>query len=176
VLDELCNDENHVSGIRHHVEQIQGFSFERLVLIFQTVDDDHLMLGSILGIHSNNARESSDTQISQIVIVARQKSGHTVCSSVEQARVGVNHRNRANALVTENDLSKTKKKKKKQEKQSHTTAYPALIPESARFMQSNSDVYLNIVRKTKNRGKNSTCARWTFGRSLPKQPKFFFKN
>jgi hypothetical protein len=116
VLDELCNDENHVSGIRHHVEQIQGFSFERLVLIFQTVDDDHLMLGSILGIHSNNARESSDTQISQIVIVARQKSGHTVCSSVEQARVGVNHRNRANALVTENDLSKTKKKKKKTRK------------------------------------------------------------
>lgn len=58
------------SYLTDRVEQIECFSFERLIRIFETFDDDHLMLRCILAVDLHDAGQSVHTQILEIVIVA----------------------------------------------------------------------------------------------------------
>ena len=75
-------------------------SLERVVRIIKAIDDDHLVIGSILGVDLNKQTESIDSEILPVVATgAVHKASNGLARFLYQGVVGIDAGDGSNTLV-----------------------------------------------------------------------------
>ena len=75
-------------------------SLERVVRIIKAIDDDHLVISSVLGVDLNEQTESIDSEILPVVATgAVHKASNSLARLLYQSIVGVDAGDRSDTLI-----------------------------------------------------------------------------